>query len=281
MEATKRTVRYTPLLNGEDIYIWEFKKNNYDIDIVSVYKEIKKLFETANDVKAGYSREEYLQLIEYNIQNYCELNDYNFKFHFDFGNLVIPYSVNWYPHAMKLQIISMDSDLIRLFLNYHKNKYPAGKESFVKFVETRVYINLKANSRFKSVEQKMPIILKWLEDNVKAVSIKKIKSQPVTFDGLFRDPEYATQVVEMLKNADVLNPLGTWVGFSTMNTEMLALIDVLKSKNYIKKFPHILTAKLFRDKFNLIISDRSLRTNTQVRTDMYKNYSEIIPDIKP
>ena len=101
-----------------------------------------------------------------------------------------------------------------------------------------------------------------------------------SFEGLFYDPEWPGMIISTLKKYNVLNADGNWVGLTDKNTEILALIDVLVDKRYIRKHKQTTMGRIFCKQFGIELTDRALRFKSQVYYESIDEYKKIIPDLK-
>jgi len=107
---------------------------------------------------------------------------------------------------------------------------------------------------------------------------KKPTKKPPTFEELFVDKEY----IELFLNAmpeDVITPAGTFIGINDRPTEILALIEALKIKGYLKKHGQTLTATIFCKRFKVIIGDRTKRSKSRIVMDCIQDYVDLLPSI--
>lgn len=117
-------------------------------------------------------------------------------------------------------------------------------------------------------------------DKKKPVSNPAESKAVRSFESLFYDPELAAIIIKTLKQYDVINADGNWIGLTNKNTEILALIDVLVEKRYIRKFKQTEMGRIFCKKFGIELKERALRTKPQVYYDTLDEYTRIIPDLK-
>lgn len=280
----KRKIRREPLKIGENPNEWEFEKYEYDLDIVDVYRQLEKQLNDSSHIKPQVNKKEYLENLKHGIEYYCQFRKIDFNFHFTSGNIIIPSTEEYYVNALGTALICWDFYKIRAFLNHQKEKY-LGENDFVKMVEFGAYSIMVNNSPFEDIKERQNLIMQWVEEQgkkpfPKTVQDKKRKLEIKKWEDLFTDKSQAESVIQLLKKHGVVNKDGTWEGITNKNSEVLALIDVLREKHYIKKHPQTLTAKLFCEKFALNLSDRSLRTKTQAYYDNLSEYQRILPDLQ-
>ncbi len=282
----KRKKRREPLKIGENPNEWEFEKYEYDLDIIDIYRQLERLLNTSSELRPDINKKEYLENLKHSIEYYCKFRNINFNLHFSTGNIIIPSTEEYYVNALGIALICWDFYKIRAFLNHQKEKY-LGEGDFLKLVEFGAYSIMVNNSPFKDIKERQHLIMQWVEEQQgkkqagKTASDKKHKSAEIKkWEDLFLDKTPAETIIRILKTHEIVNKDGTWTGLTDKNTEILALIDVLREKRYIKKYSQTLTAKLFCEKFQLNLSDRSLRTKTQAYYDNLSEYQRIIPDLK-
>lgn len=110
-------------------------------------------------------------------------------------------------------------------------------------------------------------------------SCPQSKKLSPSFEDLFYEPSQANMIVEVLKKNDVISATESWVGFTGKNTEVLALIDVLAEKRYIRKYARTQLGRPFCQRFGIMLTDRSLRSKPQVYFDTLDEYRRIVPDL--
>lgn len=283
--SPKRKTRREPLKIGENPNEWEFEKYEYDLDIIDVYRQLERLLNISSELKPDINKKEYLENLKYSIESYCKFRNINFNLHFSTGNVIIPSTEEYYVNTLGTALICWDFYKIRALLNHQKEKY-LGEENFVKMVEFGAYSIMVNNSPFKDIKERQNLIMLWVEEQQgkkhsrKAIQVKKHKPEIKKWEYLFLDSAQAESIIKILKVQEIVSKDGTWTGLTDKNTEILALIDVLREKRYIKKYSQTLTAKLFCEKFEVNLSDRSLRTKTQAYYDNLSEYQRIIPDLK-
>ncbi len=287
MSSISYNTRKTPLMLGENPNDWIFEKHEYDIDVIEIYKKSEKFLRLSAQLKSDIKIEGYLNNFKYGIQTYCKGKNIDFDFHFSMGYLIIPSNESYYLNCLGIALIYWDSFKIRAFLNFQKDKHPE-KDLFINLVEFEIYAVMMSHNPFKNISNRQAIIMQWVEEEREKAkgSAKKTKTYikekniPASIEDLFIDKVNLLEILKILQSYDIIDENNTWKGITNKNTEALALIDVLKEKSYIRKYPQTLIGKLFCKKFNLKMSDRSLRTKTQVYYDYYDEYKKIIPDLK-
>lgn len=283
----KRKKRREPLKIGENPNEWEFEKYEYDLDIIDIYRQLEKLLNISSELRPGINKKEYLENFKYSIESYCKFRNINFNLHFNTGDIIIPSTEEYYVNALGMALICWDFYKIRALLNHQKEKY-LGEEDFVKMVEFGAYSIMVNNSSFADIKERQQLIMQWVEEQQqdkkqsgKIIKGKKTKPAEIKkWEDLFLDKAQAESIIKILKTHEIVSKDGAWMGLTDKSTEILALIDVLREKRYIKKYSQTLTAKLFCEKFELSLSDRSLRTKTQAYYDNLSEYQRIIPGLK-
>ncbi len=291
--SVKRKIRKEPIKIGENPNEWIFEEHEYDLDIIEVYRKLEKLLNNSSNLKPHIDKAEYLKNFKYGIEYYCKARKIDFDFHFNTGYVIVPSTEEYYVNCLGMALICWDFYKIRAFLNHQKEKY-LGEDNFTKIVEFGAYFIMVNNSPFEDIKDRQALVMEWVEEqSIKqekspskrtAADNKTKKPKPTEikiFEDLFGDKSQIESIIKILKKHDIANKDGTWNGITNKNSEVLALIDVLREKRYIKKHPQTLTAKLFCEKFELNLSDRSLRTKTQTYYDNLDEYKKIIPDLNP
>lgn len=260
---------------------WNLIREVYDIDMVSVYKELRKKLDTPDIVlRSGIDGVRHLSVLKDEIKNYCEANNLDFEEVFDKGYLLADSSNALYIRGLAWRLVYLEKVLIRLFLNYHKRK-SGSPSKFVTLLEFRVLPILLNNlSPFADFEERQEIVAKWIEANKRYPRIKKINKNPKTFEDLFMDPSNAIKVIDVLTKNKILHSDGSWIGFSKFQSEVTALIDVLEEKNYIRVYQRRVTGRVFKEQFKMNLTDRALNLYTKVSNKMHPRYNKIIPDLQ-
>lgn len=288
-----RTSRKEPLKIGENPNEWSFEKDEYDLDIMEVYKKLEKLLNSSAELKPNIDKEEYLKNFKSGIEFYCKARNIDFKLHFGMrSNVIIPSTEEYYVYSLGMALACWDIYKIRAFLNDQKKKYE-GTENFDKIIEFGVYSVMTNNTPFRDAKERQGILMAWVEEqSKKADTSSSVKTTPgkkdnkqkppkvKSFEELFTDKSQIKNIIKILKDYFILNKDGSWEGTTANKSEILALIDVLREKRYIKKYAQILTGKLFCKQFGLDLKGRSLSTKTQTYYDTIDEYRKIIPDLK-
>ena len=290
--SINRKIRKTPIIIGENPNGWTFEKHEYDLDIIEVYRKLEKLLGTASNLKPDLDKEEYLRIFKYGIECYCKGRDIDFDFHITTGFLIIPSTEQYYLNCLGMALSCWDLYKIRALLSHQKAIY-GGKDDFVKVVEFGAYSIMVSNSPFNNIGDRQQLIMQWVEEESDKLkkstlvekplekSLKKQKPSEIkSVEDLFIDKANLQKIIQILKSRDIINKDGSWNGLTDKNTEVLALIDVLREKRYIKKHSQTITVKMFCEKFQLKLSDRSMRSKTQVYYDNISEYQKMIPDLK-
>lgn len=282
----KRKKRREPLKIGENPNEWEFEKYEYDLDIIDIYRQLERQLNNSSGLKSQFNKKEYLENLKYSIESYCKFRNINFNLHFNTGDIIIPSTEDYYVNTLGMALICWDFYKIRALLNHQKEKY-SGDGAFVKLVEFGAYSIMVNNSPFEDIKERQQLIMQWVEEQQgkkqagKATQGKKRKLTEIKkWEDLFLDKAQAESIIKILKTLEIVSKGGTWIGLTDKSTEILALIDVLREKRYIKKYAQTVTGKLFCEKFGLNLSDRSLRSKTQAYYDNLSEYQRIIPDLK-
>lgn len=282
----KRKKRREPLKIGENPNEWEFEKYEYDLDIIDIYRQLEKQLNNSSEIKPQINKKEYLENLKYSIESYCKFRNINFNLHFNTGDIIIPSTEEYYVNTLGMALVCWDFYKIRALLNHQKEKY-LGEGDFVKLVEFGAYSIMVNNSPFEDTKERQHLIMQWVEEQQGKMQVGKTapvkKHKPIEikkWEDLFLDTAHAESIIKILKTHEIVSKDGAWTGLTDKSTEILALIDVLREKRYIKKYSQTLTAKLFCEKFELNLSDRSLRTKTQAYYDNLSEYQRIIPDLK-
>jgi len=288
-------IRSAPLKNHEDIKDWTFERNVDDIDIVGVYNEWKEKLDHSTNLKDGFNKEEHLEAIKLQIVDFCNKNDYNYDYHFQNANLLLNSNEEaLYVLGLAIKLIYIDKHKIRVYLDYHKLHYPKNRD-FVNLMHYKVYDKIVRLSPFQDLDERLPVIMNWIEEIsreqniIKDIQVKrrgnrlgssKKTTNPKTFEELFRDPAQAQIIIDILKVKEVIDPDGSWVGLSKYPTEIVALIQVLEDKSYLKRISRSTLAPIFRQKFNFKLGDRSFRSKAKIIHQKHGDYSTMIPDLK-
>lgn len=287
-----RKSRRTPLKIGENPNEWSFEKDEYDLDIMEVYKKLEKLFISSAELKPNIDKEEYLKNFKSGIEFYCKARNIDFNLHFGMrSNVIIPSTEEYYVYSLGMALACWDIYKIRAFLDDQKKKYE-GKENFDKIIEFGAYSVMTNNTPFRDAKERQGILMAWVEEqSKKADTSSSVKTTPgkkgnkqkppkvKSFEELFTNKSQIKNIIKILTQHFILNKDGSWEGITSNKSEVLALIDVLREKRYIKKHPQTLTAELFCKEFGLDLKDRALRTKTQAYHDTIKEYEKIIPDL--
>jgi hypothetical protein len=101
-----------------------------------------------------------------------------------------------------------------------------------------------------------------------------------SFEDLFYDPEWPGMIINTLKKFNIVDKNGNWVGLTERSTEILALIDVLVEKRYIRKHKQTEMGRIFCKKFGIDLKDRTLRNKPKSYYENFDEYQRIIPDLK-
>jgi hypothetical protein len=111
---------------------------------------------------------------------------------------------------------------------------------------------------------------------LKGVSRPKFES----FESLFYNPLYPDRLIEFLKENDILDKEGHWIGTTTNATEFIALIVVLKLPDFriIRFSSYREVGRLFAAKFNINISDRAMTLHTNAKEDQLVTYQKLISE---
>jgi len=102
--------------------------------------------------------------------------------------------------------------------------------------------------------------------------------QPKTFSSIFKDPEMTTPLLDFLKENNITDASGKWIGLSKGKTDLMGFMDALKIKSLINFTNDTEIGKIFKNEFNVSISERSMTSETFVRTDARTEYLSLIDD---
>lgn len=110
--------------------------------------------------------------------------------------------------------------------------------------------------------------------------LSKEKKNYESFESLFFNENHASGLIDFLINRNILDKKGNWEGTTNKSTEFLALINVLKSPEFliIRFSSYREVGRLFASQFNINISDRSLTLHTTIKEDVKATYKKLISD---
>jgi hypothetical protein len=278
-----------------------FKKHEYDIDLIEVFRSLEELTQTAAKLlKPKFARERYLQTIKGLIESHCRDIGMDAVNIFRQGYLIISPLDGLYEFALALEIIRRDFHKLKAFLAAQQEKY-TDAFGFLNLLEFRVYDLLDLHSPLANNSKRQAFLMKWVEEQRKGLQINtealpkpqdqsatvtepesgepagslgsKVRkpeqpSRKLTIEEVFFSKEKLDKAVLMLKSKNVITAEGQWNGQTIIQTEILALIETLKLKGYIKHKPKTTIAICFCEYFGVKLQGRTL-SGESGKTDPY------------
>jgi|GEM_PF-5096118 len=271
---------------GENPGSWIFTWHEYDLDLTNVFLSLQELMNEGARLKTGLDRDTYLDRIRSLTEHYCDTHGIDLAYHLQHGGLIIPSDDPIYELFLALAILTRDRNKLRPFLAHQQKNY-SGQHSFADLMEFRVYELMDKYRPFDIPAEQQSILMKWVEeqhakDRPRMIADKSQKKpgrkkEPLTAEQVFHSPSEQEQIMQLLRQKEVINADGTWVGFSSTPSEITVLIEVLIERGFVKRNPKTILGRFFCSLFSIRLSDRSLRNESQASRDHRKEYEKIIP----
>jgi hypothetical protein len=121
------------------------------------------------------------------------------------------------------------------------------------------------------------------KENINAIlnpKLSKERKNYESFESLFFIKNHASNLIDYLIKQKIINKHGNWEGLTNKKTEFLALINVLKSPEFliIRFSSYREVGRLFASQFNINISNRSLTLFTTTKKDVETTYKKLVSD---
>ena len=108
---------------------------------------------------------------------------------------------------------------------------------------------------------------------------QKVRINPErTFTSIFKEPEMISPLLDFLQENNITDATGKWMGISKGKTDLMGFVDALKIKSLINFTTDTEIGKIFKEKFSVAISERSMTSDTFVRKDARAEYLSFIDD---
>jgi len=254
-----------------------FSFNYYDVNTNRYYHQIESIFNSSEDLNPKFStpekQKEHLSILKEYIE--AASQQYNLDQDEQRDVIIIPPANNGlYFFFAAHELICCEIYRINSFLNYQYQKFEGDKIEFIGIIEFFVCNSIKTNTPRANENERLTIIMSWVDEK-KKLKPKRNNTLPKSIIELFNEEDKFNEVLNILEFNNLLNEDGSWNGFSVHKSEIIALIDVLAEKGYIKKVNQTLRGELFCKYFKVDLKNRSLRNKTQAYYDHIQDYEKI------
>ncbi len=107
---------------------------------------------------------------------------------------------------------------------------------------------------------------------------KSKKRKDIPFESIFKDPDMVEPLIDFLEERGIIDTNGKWIGIKNGKTDIMGFIDALKLNSIINFTNDTEIGKIFKEKFNVGLEERSMTLPTNVRDDARNEYKSIIAD---